>query len=322
MWFLCILFFSQDSFSQINSNQKRENIPAVIQNQSQELFPDALCGVEMYYKATQMGEIEIYLTKYFGCNAVIADSTEKVTVQESIANMLTDKPILKLRSVSRETKLINVDCQGFKDGCVQKATYSAKVKVMSPMMGGYDVTLGYCCWNINPSLVNIQGIMEAREQGLTLTMHIPELAMGDTNTSPIFMNPPVITSCSGQLISINSYAFDQDNDSLVYAFSDLYDYKSANNLHYADEPRVLPGQPINQTFAGGRPPFQKVLYQKEYSSAKPLKGNQISINANTGEIQLKPETIGDFVVGISVKEYRNGKLLGTYQRVCKIRIVS
>ncbi len=292
------------------------------QNPMQEVNPNALAGMEMYYRASQMGEVEIFLTKYFGCNAVITDSTEKVTVQESVANMITAQPLLKMISISDEQKLLNISCPGFKDGCVKKVTYSGKVRVMNPMMGGYDVTLGYCCWDINPNMVNIQGLMQAKNQGLSMTLHIPEMSPIDTNTSPIFQYPPVIITCKDQLISFSSAAKDNDRDSLVYAFGNIDDYLSVNGNPNPDAPKVYPAQPVNKTFAGGRPPFKKVEYQKDFSYEKPMKGNQIFIDSKTGEVNLKATTIGDYLIGISVKEFRNKKLLGTYQKVIKIKVVS
>lgn len=333
-YLITTLLISNIAFSQVTNKPVEKPItnPKIVsntnqpqllgQNQIQELNPNVLCGVEMYYRASQVGEVEIFLTKYFGCNAVITDSTEKVTVQEALANMITAQPLLKMISNSDEKKLLNISCPGFKDGCVKKVTYSGKVSVMNPMMGGYDVTLGYCCWDINPNMVNIQGLMQAKNQGLSMTLHIPEMSPIDTNTSPIFQNPPVIITCKDQLISFSSAAKDNDRDSLVYAFSNIDDYLSANGNPNPDAPKVYPAQPVNKTFAGGRPPFKKVQYQNDFSYEKPMKGNQISIDSKTGEVNLKADTIGDYLIGISVKEFRNKKLLGTYQKVIKINVVS
>ena len=52
-----------------------------------------------------------------------------------------------------------------------------------------------------------------------------------------------------------------------------------------------------------------------YSFDRPLAGDPlVSINAQTGRITGIPQTQGQFVVGVCVQEFRNGKLLGAVHR--------
>lgn len=309
-------------FSQVKKapSKQTQSIPSMQPTTVNELIPGSLCGAEMYYKSITETEIEIFLTKYFYCTDFKIDSSETVTVQECIINMLTAKPTLKLVSVKDTAILQNLNCPGYKNGCIKQVVYSGKVNIMNPKMGGYDLTWGYCCWD-ESHIVNIQGIEEFQKQGLSLTLHVPEINVGEKNSAPVFLLPPVISTCKGQLIAINSSASDPDRDSLGYELSALNNYKTENGIAYQDEPQVNPGQPVNKSFAGGRPPFKKVLYKKGFSAAKPLGGKQIEIHPKTGEIQLKADSIGEYLVGVSVKEYRQRKLLGTYQRVFKIHVV-
>ncbi|MFZ4796989.1 MAG: hypothetical protein ACOYMA_05810 [Bacteroidia bacterium] len=321
--------FAQNSSTKNNSKISKKPKEVLIKNSPtniplktsvNEIFPGSLNGVEMFYKPANEGEIEIFLVKYFNCNSFKIDSSETVTVQETVATMLTAKPILKYLSEQEITATINANCVGYKNGCIKKITYSGKVKLMSPMMGGYDITWGYCCWN-ESSLTNIEGMLEHNKQGLSLTLHIPELVAGEVNSSPVFMYPPVLYACKNQLIAIKCEAKDENNDSLTYELSQLNDYKTKNNITNQTEPKVYPGQPINQSFAGGRPPFKKILNKKGFDYLHPLSGKQVSIDAKTGEIQLKAEANGEYLIGVSVNEYRSKKLIGTYQRVFKINIV-
>lgn len=303
-----------------NKQTKVPNISAITSQKPNEIIPGGLCGAELNYKSISEREIEIFLVKYFYCTDFRIDSTESVTVQECIINMITAKPILRLVSVKDSARLQNVNCSNYQSGCVKQVVYSGKVNIMKPMMGGYDITWGYCCWD-EYHMTNIQGMQEFQKQGLSLILHIPETGTGEINASPAFLFPPVISTCKGQLIVINASAMDEDKDSLGYEFSILHDYKTANGTTYPEEPKFNPGVPMNTSFAGGRPPFKPILYKKGYRSSKPLGGNQLIIHSKTGEIQLKPDSIGEYLIGVSVKEYRLRKPLGTYQRVFKVHVV-
>ena len=301
-------------------NQVPNSLTTPVNGTWNELIPGSLCGAELNYKSAGEREIEIYLTKYFYCSDFKIDSEETVTVQESLINMVTSKTRLGLVSVKDTSRLVNVNCPGYKNGCYKKVIYSGKVNIMSPMMGGYDVTWGYCCWDEH-HMSNIQGVQEFQKQGLSLTLHIPELTPGQINSSPVFLFPPVFSTCKGQLIAIPMAAIDNDRDSLGYELSALSNYKTADGAKFFEEPTVYPGQPMNKSFAGGRPPFQKVLYKKGYDYRHPMGGKQIELHARTGEMQMKPDSIGEFLIGVSVKEYRNRKLLGSHQRVFKMHVV-
>ncbi len=298
---------------------KPTNSAVLHTNNSVMINEGELCGAEMYYSSGNEKEITIFLTKYYRCGNFSVDSFETVTVQEVLATMVTGKPVLKLTSVTDSNLLVNAHCNGLKNNCVKKVTYSGRINVMKPMTGGYYVTWGYCCWNEN-ALTNIEGMLESQKQGLALTMHVPDLPIEQSNSAPVFKYLPTLSLCKSQLVSINLSAYDADKDSLSYEFSQVYNYKTENEVIYAEEPKTNPGQPINKSFAGGRPPFKKIKYRKGFTSNNPLPKKQISIVQNTGSIEIKADTIGEFLIGISVSEFRAQKKLGSYQRVFKISI--
>lgn len=303
-----------------NKQTKVQNISAITSSKPNEIIPGGLCGAELNYKSISEREIEIFLVKYFYCTDFKIDSAESVTVQEGIINMVTAKPILKLVSIKDTTRIQNVNCPGYKNGCVKQVVYSGNVNVMSPMMGGYDITWGFCCWD-EFHMTNIQGMQEFQKQGLSLTLHIPEMNAGELNAAPVFILPPVLSTCKGQLIAVNNSAMDDDRDSLGYSFSAIYNYKTENGIRYPEEPIFNPGEIVNKSFAGGRPPFKKILYKKGYNAAHPMGGKQIEIHSKTGEIQLKADSIGEYLIGVTVTEYRLRKPLGSYQRVFKVQVI-
>lgn len=289
---------------------------------NQDIFPDALSGMDLYYKIGMFGEVELTLKKYFGSHANIGNTPEKLIIRESITGMVSAQPIMQLQSIKTDTAILNVRCAGYNGAFVKVATYTAKVKLMSPMMGGFDVTLGYCCWDLNPNLVNIQGMREGKKQGMSLNLHIPEIASTDSNSSPIFQTTPVLTTCVNQLLSFLTSAYDKEKDSLGYAFCPIDDFKSENGFENPAVPYIKQEQFLNITFPGAKPPFKRVDYTNGYDFSKPMKAKQMIIDSRSGMITMKPETVGDYLIGVAVNEYRNGKLLGTYKRVFKIKVVS
>ena len=307
----------------IKSNKTPLNtIPANSSNSNNvELYPGTFQGAEIFYKQTNEHEIEIFLSKYFHCETLAIDSFENVNVFETIANVPAQAVKLKLFEVTEKIPTNNISCISIDKSCVKKLSYSGKVNIMNPMFGGYDVTWGMCCWD-NQTIKNMEGMQESKKQGLALQIHIPDLRGGEMNSSPIYINDPILTSCRGQLLSINNSATDIDKDSLVFEITGIDNYTTESPNKTIPDPELIMGQFQQKSFATNKPPFKKVTYRKSYSATKPLGSvKQLSMNTKTGEIQLKADSIGDFLIGVSVKEIRNKKELGTYQRVYKLKVV-
>jgi hypothetical protein len=286
-----------------------------------ELYPGTFQGAEMFYKQINENEIEIFLAKYFHCETLTIDSFEHVNVFESIANVPPILVELKLIEVIERTPIANISCVSIEKTCVKKLTYSGKVNIMNPMFGGYEVTWGFCCWD-GMTLKNIEGMQESILQGSVLDIHIPDLRGGEMNSSPIYNSDPILTSCRGQLLAINHSATDIDKDSLVFEITGLDNYTVERQYKVVPEPELEMGKFQQKTFAANKPPYKKITYRKNYSGAKPLGSlKQLSIDTKTGELQLKSDSIGDFLIGVSVKEIRNKKELGTYQRVYKLKVI-
>jgi hypothetical protein len=302
-------------------NIKIPHNPIASSSSNLEIYPGTFQGAEMFYKQISEKEIEIFLSKYFHCETMAIDSFENVNVFESIANVPPLSVKLKLTEVVEKTPTINISCISMEKSCVKKLTYSGKVNIMNPMFGGYEVTWGFCCWD-GMTITNIEGMQESIKQGSVLNIHIPDLRGGEMNSSPIYNSDPILTSCRGQLLAINNFANDSDKDSLVFEITGLENYTVERQYKIVPEPELEMGKFQQKSFAANKPPFKKVTYRKNYGGANPLGSvKQLSIDTKTGELQLKPDSIGDFLIGISVKEIRNKKELGTYQRIYKLKVI-
>ena len=69
-----------------------------------------------------------------------------------------------------------------------------------------------------------------------------------------------------------------------------------------------------------RPPYDQVVYKSPYNLDNLLGGVPLSINQQ-GMLTATPNTIGQFLVGVCVQEYRNGQLIGSTRRDFEYNVV-
>ena len=107
------------------------------------------------------------------------------------------------------------------------------------------------------------------------------------NTAPEWLDPSYVIADLGLPARLSMAAYDVDGDSLVYQMDTIYD---------------SPGIPV--TYAPG------------FSANQPLGLSGSSLDPSTGDLYLPAGTsnLGEYALGISVREYRDGVLLGKYYR--------
>ena len=190
---------------------------------------------------------------------------------------------------------IQSDC-GFEGTqvCVHQTTYQGIVKLPNSRPDGYIFAYQRCCRNA--TLANIQDPLET---GSTYWVHLTGEAMANHNNSPNFNQWPDVYICANEPLVFDHSAIDTDGDSLVYRLTVPND--GAKRL----EPTPTPA---------ANPPYSNVLWQPPYSTDNMLGGVPLKIDAKTGLLTGTPNLVGQFLVGILVDEYRNGKLIGTVRR--------
>ncbi|MDO9188064.1 MAG: PKD domain-containing protein [Bacteroidia bacterium] len=124
-----------------------------------------------------------------------------------------------------------------------------------------------------------------------------------TNNDPVFKLYPPVLLCAGQPFTFDHSAIDSNGDSLVYS---LYTpYKE--------------GAP---TFSGNIATFTPVVWNPGYSATNPLGGAPLNLNASTGVLTGTPGILGRFIVGVMVKDYRNGVYMSQTLRDFEYQVVS
>ena len=198
------------------------------------------------------------------------------------------------------------------DVCVEEGIYTFTL-TLPYSNKGYHVIYQRCCRNNS-----ITNIINPGETGATYSVEVKPEAMsangGCVNDSPSFNNFPPIIICANEPINFDHSATDVDGDQLVYKFCSP---KKGGGI------QGTAGTSGQATDANGvapdpdtPPPHQNVDFvSSTYTPLKPMAGDpQVSINPTTGLITGVPTTLGQFVVGVCVEEYRNGQLLSVVSR--------
>ncbi|MES2592745.1 MAG: PKD domain-containing protein [Bacteroidota bacterium] len=130
------------------------------------------------------------------------------------------------------------------------------------------------------------------------------------NSNPVFNLFPPIFICVGTPFTFNHAATDANGDSLVYSFYTPYNGDNAI------------GGPLDPTYPGNTASFTPIVWQPGYSATNPLGGSPLNLNSATGLLTGTAGQIGQFVVGVVVKEYRNGVYIGQTLRDFQFNVVN
>ena len=179
--------------------------------------------------------------------------------------------------------------------CVEEGVYVFDINLPASAES-YHITYQRCCRN-----ATISNIIDPELTGATFTSEITPKAQNNCNNSPYFNDYPPIVICVNEPLMYDHGATDMEGDSLIYEF--------CSPLKGGTVDEVAPAP-------DAYPPYVPVDFvMPTYSAVNPLAGNPIvSIDPITGLITGTPTNIGQYVVGVCVKEFRNGELLSITQR--------
>lgn len=283
-----------------------------------------IIGGDFSYKYLSANNYEINLNLYRDCyNGVPPfDNPAFVTIFNSSGNVITTLQ-LQLQTLTLVT-LVNYSQNCVftpTDVCVEQGTYKDTVN-LPPIVGGYTIVYQRCCRS-----GTILNIVNPNTVGSTYWAHIPGHEVVLTNSSPRFNTPPLFYFCNNVSNSATYSAFDDDGDSLSYFLTNPFDgldgccpiisqIPNAPSGVCASPPAICPS--VNTP-----PPYLSVVYSSGYNPTYPISSSPaISMNANNGFISLTPNLIGDFAIGIGIKEYRNHILIGTYYQDFHTKVVN
>ncbi len=260
------------------------------------VFATHIIGGEITYKYLGNNNYKITLKVYRDCNTGQApfDDPAVVGVFNSQGTLLSTINLGNPAIINIPPVLNNQCITMPPDICVEQAIYTT-TESFPPITGGYQIVYQRCCRN--GTIVNIY---DPGNVGSTYITKIPDVNLVGYNSSPSFNNYPPTAICEGMQLSFDHSATDPDGDLLVYSFCTPYEGATA----------ALPmPQPPSA------PPYGNVVWvslfnlNNQISSSPPM-----AINSTTGLLTAEPNAIGQYVVGVCVKEYRNGVYLGEDRR--------
>lgn len=274
-----------------------------------------IVGGELNYKYLGSNNYEIRLTVYRDCYVGVPpfDDPAYVGIFNS-SNQLLQTLTMPFRGLDTLPPTINDPCTiPPLDFCYEVTTYIDTVN-LPPLTGGYQISYQRCCRN-----VNILNIVNPSCIGATYYATIPGPEVVAVNSNPVikFWPPPFI--CVNKPWSFDDSAIDYDGDSLVYELFMPYDGLTPDCpivTSPVPSPAVTscPNTVASCPPVPVSPPFNTIVWQAPYSTANMLGGVPMQINSSTGLVTATPNTQGYFVIGIKVKEYRNGVFLSETRR--------
>jgi gliding motility-associated-like protein len=129
------------------------------------------------------------------------------------------------------------------------------------------------------------------------------------NNDPVFTLFPPLFLCVGQPFTFDHSATDANGDSLYYSF--YTPYNGDNGVG-----------PLDPTYAANTALFTPIVWQPGFGVTNPLGGAALSLNSSTGLLTGTPPMIGQFVVGVMVRDYRNGNYMSQTLRDFQFNVVN
>jgi len=264
-----------------------------------------IVGGELVYRCLGNFTFEIKLKVYRDCyNGIpLFDDPARLNVFDVNGNRINE---ILLSRPPWDTLPINLVDPCFvipPDVCVEGITYIDTID-LPYIDGGYYLSYSRCCRNY--TILNIE---PEPKQGATYSCYIP-MRNNQTecdNSNPYFNNFPPIGICANKPLIFDHSATDPDGDSLVYEV--CIPFHGGTEFDPMDDDRAF------------NPAFPEIVWRPPYNENDMLGGVPLRVDRRTGLLTAVPNRVGQFVVGICVKEYRNGQLLSIGRRDFQFNVV-
>lgn len=265
----------------------------------QQMMATHIVGGEMNYRCLGNNEYEISLTVFRDCDTGIPwfDNPASIGIFNGITNALMFSTSVSPTNNDTLPIYLPDSCLIVPSNvCIHTTTYYDTLSLPFSL-DGYTIVYQRCCRNRD-----IVNIIDPDAAGASYWINISPAALQLCNTSPVFKEWPRVYLCSGVPIAFDHSATDLDGDSIVYELCTPWDGDF-----------VLSG-PVPQP--PNNPPYPLINWQNPYNTAD-MFGNPadpLAIDPVTGLLTGTPINLGVFLVGVCMKEYRNGNLISETRR--------
>lgn len=255
----------------------------------------------MTYECLGNDEYEFTMTIYRDCfgGGADFDNPATISVYQNEDEFLST--IYVMRDVLETTEPILCDGSSV-NYCSEKAVYKFTITLLDGF-GPYNVVYQRCCWSEIVANIAVPG-----EKGITVVSTVTELALEVCNTQTEIDMPLSFPACPGEEMTIPILPFDADGDSLAYEICLPFEGGGLEGT---------PDFPGNANSCVGvspdpacPPPYTQLPYAEGFDDDNPFPtADGITIDPINGTISFTPTTIGIFIYGLCITEYRDGQVL-------------
>lgn len=263
------------------------------------LFLLLFCSIQLTASHIVGGEVtnqclgnnwyKVVVTMYRDCAGVGMQATTNLTIRKGNGTLVGQYYLNKGPS-----SFINVNKPGCgqptPNVCIETADYTLDSIYLPSIPQGYDLYNQTCCRNYN-----VDNIKDAWKVGSTFHSRIGGAIC---NNSAVFNQYPPVVLPANVPLAVDVSASDPDSDSLAYDLCVPLDDDSFS------------------------PPFVTVPFAPGYSSSNMVSANPpLTIDPVTGIISGRITSAGKYSVGICLREFRNGVLVGTVRRDYQFTVI-
>lgn len=241
-------------------------------------------GGEITYEWVSSSMYNVTMILYTDCNGIPPGASVNINYSSTSCAINQPRTLFKVSTedISQVCDTMLLACNGGTLPGVYKTVYQGTITAMSSC-NDWVLSYNLCCRGI-PTNINTPSANFYIETTLDNTVHL-------NNKSPYFADSPrwMIPVNGSNLI--NAGAYDADGDSLHYTL-------------------VAPKASSSSA----------VTYAAGYSAIQPFGGMSTTINPNTGIIYTLAPTVGQFLIGVNVDEFRGGQLISSVRRDFSVNV--
>ncbi|MCB0699458.1 MAG: gliding motility-associated C-terminal domain-containing protein [Chitinophagales bacterium] len=267
-------------------------------------YADHCAGGELVYEWLGGNTYKFTFKFYRDCTGVAAYNTHNLCIYNSCTQNMQTRQMRKIATLPDgrpNGSQVNAGCPGYPNKCDNRTA----------VLPGYEewwyvdsLDLGATC---DTWVFSVGVSARNRSQNMTGGLLYVEATLDNRNfsgnNSPNYTVKPVPYVCLNQQYTYNNGAVDAEKDSLAYEV--ILPYVSGNcsgtpttaNLQVKSPPLGIPNNPFQTN-------------------------NTYSINGLTGNITFTPGELGAQTTAIRVKEFRNGKLVGSTMRDIQVQVLT
>ncbi len=273
------------------------------------LFASHMVGGGFRYAYISENKYVIQLDYYKDCSANAVDyppGAVRIGIYRKVDNSLVQSLDLYPGPITTVNFIVDT-CVKTEVTCVQKRLYEDTLFLNTTIFNdttGYYLSYEQCCRNFG-----IKNVQDPDKSGMAFYAEFQPFISSNQafrNSSPYLIDDPNVYLCVQENFNANYAHFDPDGDSLAYKVI---------------EPLMGNTDPVFNNSNGisvlNPKPYPQIVWSSGYGIiANNIMDGQpdLSIDAKTGMLTIKPMQAGMYSFAYQVEEYRNGKLLAVYNR--------